>query len=48
MGNEQFMMFEFPLWHKPGLLNLSGGVGNCGKIWSACRQYEIQYTEWRM
>jgi len=44
MGNEQFM-FEFPLWHKPGLLNLLCGVGSFGKIWSACSQYEIQYTE---
>jgi hypothetical protein len=35
MGNEQFVMFDFPLWHKPGLFNLFCGVGNFGKIWSA-------------
>jgi len=48
MGNEKFMMFDFPLWHKPVLLNFLYGVGNFGKIWSVCRQYEIHYSEWRM
>jgi hypothetical protein len=28
-----------------GQLNLSCGSGNLGKIWSICRQHEIQYTE---
>ena len=33
---------------RPGLLNLLRGAGNFGKIWSACRQHEIQYTQRRM
>jgi len=30
------------------LINILCGVGNFGKFWSACGQYEIQYREWRM
>jgi hypothetical protein len=32
-------------FYTPGLLNLLCDVGNFGKISSACRQHEIQYTE---
>jgi hypothetical protein len=28
-----------------GLVNLLSGAGKYGKIWSACRQHEIKYTE---
>jgi hypothetical protein len=40
-------------WHtrrhvRPGPLGLFCGAGNFGKIWSACRQDVVQYTEWRM
>jgi len=28
--------------------DLSRGGGNIGKIWFACRQHAVQYTEWRM
>jgi hypothetical protein len=45
MGIEQFMIFYFAVWHKPGLINLLCGEDNFGKVWSACRQYDIQYTE---
>jgi hypothetical protein len=31
-----------------GPLTLLCGAGNFGKIWSACRQHEIQYTERKM
>jgi hypothetical protein len=27
------------------LLDLICGIGNFGKIWCACQQHEIQYTE---
>jgi len=30
------------------LLNLVCDAGSFNKIWSVCRQYKIQYTEWRM
>jgi hypothetical protein len=30
------------------LLYLLRGTGDFGKIWSACGQHEIQYTEWTM
>jgi hypothetical protein len=30
---------------KPGLLNLLHGGDNFKRIWSTCRQHEIQYTE---
>jgi hypothetical protein len=36
------------LQSRSGLLNLLCGAGNFSKIWSACRQHEIQHTEWRM
>jgi len=34
--------------HWPGTFNFACGAGICSKIWTACRQYEIQYTEQRM
>ena len=34
--------------HRPGPFNLSFGAGIFSKIWPACRQYEIQYTEQKM
>jgi len=36
---------EFSLCFKSGPLDLSCGTANFGKIWSACEQHEIQYTE---
>jgi len=30
----------------PDLFDLLPGADTLGKIWSACGQYEIQYTEW--
>jgi len=28
-----------------GLLNHLSGAGNFSKIWSVCRQYQLQYTK---
>jgi hypothetical protein len=28
-----------------GLVNISCAAGKSGKIWSACRQHEIEYTK---
>jgi hypothetical protein len=36
------------LWISVGPLNILCGAGNLGKIWSACVQHEIQYTEWKI
>jgi hypothetical protein len=34
--------------HSSGLLNLSFGVDNFGKIWGACGKREIPYTKYRI
>jgi hypothetical protein len=33
---------------RAGMLELLCGVGKFSKIWSACRQHEVQYTQWKM
>jgi len=39
------VFMDFQSASKQGLLNLLCGAGNFSKIWSTCRQHEIQFTE---
>jgi len=38
-------VIKYLVWNLRGLLNLVYDAGNFDRIWPACGQYEIPYTE---
>jgi len=44
-GYSSFILKVVQQQTKSGSLKLSRSVGNFDKIWSTCRQHEIQYSE---